>query len=122
MNAAVLVKRICAAFALLSLLVIHGSMVIFGSQGIPAAFTQLRAMLGLCPGYDPIAAFYWNETRGALLLALLFAAPLWPWAEKKLPQGPAGQLLRALVYGAVFVVSVSYLAMGSHNPFIYFNF
>ena len=115
-------RPVRALYTVLALLVIHGSMVIFGSQGIPAAFTQLRAMLGLCPGYDPIAAFYWNETRGALLLALLFAVPLWPWAEKKLPQGPAGQLLRALVYGAVFVVSVSYLAMGSHNPFIYFNF
>ena len=47
---------------------------------------------------------------------------LWPWAEKKLPQGAAGQILRTAVYTLVFVVSVSYLAMGSHNPFIYFNF
>ena len=43
-------------------------------------------------------------------------------AEKKLPQGAAGQILRTAVYTLVFVVSVSYLAMGSHNPFIYFNF
>ena len=50
------------------------------------------------------------------------STPVWPWAEKKLPQGAAGQILRTAVYTLVFVVSVSYLAMGSHNPFIYFNF
>ena len=71
---------------------------------------------------DPVAAFYWNETRWVLLLAALFAVPLWPHAEAKLPRNVPGQLLRAAVYTLVLLVSVSYLAMGAHNPFIYFNF
>ena len=115
-------RPVRALYTAAALLIIHASMVVFGSKGIPAALTQLRAMLLINPAYDPTAAFYWNETRGALLLALLFATPAWPWAEKKLPQGTAGQILRTAVYTLVFVVSVSYLAMGSHNPFIYFNF
>ena len=105
-----------------TLLVVIASKVIFGASDIPSALLQLKAMLGFYPGYDPIAAFCWNETRVVMLLGILFSAPVWPWAEKKLMVSPAGQIVRALVYGAVMVLSVSYLAMGSHNPFIYFNF
>ena len=111
-----------AAYTVFTLLVVIASKVIFGAYDIPSALLQLKAMLGFYPGYDPIAAFCWNETRVVMLLGILFSAPVWPWAEKKLMVSPAGQIVRALVYGAVMVLSVSYLAMGSHNPFIYFNF
>ena len=105
-----------------TLLVVIASKVIFGANDIPSALLQLKAMLGFYPGYDPIAAFCWNETWVVMLLGFLFSVPVWPWAEKKLMRSAGGQVLRALVYGAVTVLSVSYLAMGSHNPFIYFNF
>lgn len=111
-----------AAYTVFTLLVVIASKVIFGANDIPSALLQLKAMLGFYPGYDPIAAFCWNETWVVMLLGFLFSVPVWPWAEKKLMRSAGGQVLRALVYGAVMVLSVSYLAMGSHNPFIYFNF
>ena len=109
-------------YTAVTLLVVLASMVVFGARDIPAALTQIKAMLLLRAAYDPVAAFYWNETRWVLLLAALFAVPLWPRAEAKLPRNTLGQLLRAAVYTLVLLVSVSYLAMGAHNPFIYFNF
>ena len=109
-------------YTAVTLLVVLGSMVVFGAWNIPSALVQLKAMLLLRASADPVAAFYWNETRWVLLLAALFAVPLWPRAEAKLPRNVPGQLLRAAVYTLVLLVSVSYLAMGAHNPFIYFNF
>ena len=106
----------------MTLLVVLGSMVVFGAQDIPSALVQLRAMIVYDGAADPTAALYWNETRWVLLAAVLFAAPLWPWAEKKLPRNAPGQIIRALVYAALLLICVSYLAMGAHNPFIYFNF
>ena len=55
-------------------------------------------------------------------MGAVFATPLRPRAEAKLPRNVPGQLLRAAVYTLVLLISVSYLAMGAHNPFIYFNF
>ncbi len=109
-------------YTLVTLLVVLGSMVVFGAQDIPSALVQLRAMIVYDGAGDPTAALYWNETRWVLLAAVLFAAPLWPWAEKKLPRNAPGQIIRALVYAALLLICVSYLAMGAHNPFIYFNF
>ena len=109
-------------YTAVTLLVVLGSMVVFGAWNIPAALVQLKAMLLLSAAPDPVAAFHWNETRWVLLLAAIFATPLWPRAEEKLPRGTAGSLIRAAVYTLVLLVSVSYLAMGAHNPFIYFNF
>ena len=115
-------RPVLRIYTAVTLLVVLASMVVFGARDIPSALVQLRAMLTLPLSPDPVAAFYWNETRWVLLLAALFATPLWPWAEGRLPRGTAGQLVRAAVYLAVLLVSVSYLAMGAHNPFIYFNF
>ncbi len=109
-------------YTAVTLLVVLASMVIFGARDIPSALVQLRAMLRLSTAPDPVAAFHWNETRWVLLLAALFATPVWPKAEEKLPRNTLGQLVRAAVYTVVLLVSVSYLAMGAHNPFIYFNF
>ena len=109
-------------YTAVTLLVVLASMVIFGARDIPSALVQLRAMLCLHLSPDPVAAFHWNETRWTLLLAAIFATPLWPKAEEKLPRGGIGLLARAGIYTLVLLVSVSYLAMGAHNPFIYFNF
>ena len=109
-------------YAVVTLLVVNGSWVIFGARDLSAALVQLKAMLCLRFTADVNAAFCWNETRWVLLPAVLFAVPLWPWAEKKLPDNTAGHILRTALYTLVLLVSVSYLAMGAHNPFIYFNF
>ena len=109
-------------YAAVTLLVVLASMVIFGARDIPSALVQLKSMLLLRLSPDPVAAYYWNETRWVLLLGAIFASPLWPRAEAKLPCNTFGHLLRAAVYTLVLLVSVSYLAMGAHNPFIYFNF
>ena len=67
--------------------------------------------------------------RVCLILAFavaLLATPLLPRALRKLTAGreerPLVAIGQAALYMLLLVLSVSYLAMGSHNPFIYFNF
>ncbi len=68
-----------------------------------------------------------REHGAYLAAAALFCVPLVP-ALKGLARRKSavvfrtGQLLLPLAYFGLFIVSVSFLVMGAHNPFIYFNF
>ena len=60
------------------------------------------------------------------LLGLLFAAPVLRKFEQKLETSDAGRAVLTYVspvlYILMFLWAVSFLILGAHNPFIYFNF
>ena len=115
-------KLLSAAYALCTFLIVNAGWVLFGAQDLPAALLQLRAMLGFGGAPDRTAAFYWQEYWPLFLAAAFFSTPLLRKLLARLRPSPALEIGRALLYMLLFVVSVSYLAMGAHNPFIYFTF
>ena len=60
------------------------------------------------------------------LLGILFCMPVGQWIMKRFGTGDARraalQTLAAMGTVIAFLWAVSFLIMGSHNPFIYYNF
>ena len=115
-------RPVAALYGVVTVVIVNAGWVLFGAQDLPAALTQLKAMLGFGAASDLTAAFYWSEDWPLFLLAALFSTPLVKRALARIPEGRGRQLASAAVISALFLISVSYLAMGSHNPFIYFTF
>ena len=60
-----------------------------------------------------------------LAVACLCSTPVFEYLKEKTNQTKLAlpvDVLKGLVYLALLVFSVSYLVMGAHNPFSYFNF
>ena len=113
--------------ALLTFLIVNAGWVLFGAQSLDAALYQLGAMLGIgVRGSADLARFLFSESWVFLVSGALLATPLIPRALRKLTAGreerPLIAVGQAALYMLLLVLSVSYLAMGSHNPFIYFTF
>jgi alginate O-acetyltransferase complex protein AlgI len=117
-------------YRIITLLCILGGWVLFRAAGARAAFGYWLSMLGLngnplfCD--NTIAAFreYWFF----LLMAFLCSMPLFGVLKNWLISAPS-RVLRILTniaslgfYLFVFFWSVSFIILGAHNPFIYFNF
>ena len=116
------------AYALCTFLVVMGGWVIFGAADLSAGLAQLKAMLGIgtVSFVDGTARFYIRENAFFFAAAALFSTPFPAKAARKLgfieDADRVRSALRALWAMLLFLVSVSYLAMGAHNPFIYFTF
>jgi alginate O-acetyltransferase complex protein AlgI len=79
--------------------------------------------------FEPKTLLLLSENAVFLVCAVLFSMPMGRWARGTVarfrsapPLRIAGDLLYASWIVGILVVSVSYLAKGAHNPFIYFNF
>ena len=111
-------------YRLFTVLIVLFGFVLFGSADIGSAGYQLRVMLPCsgAPLYRSADLFQLSEYWPFYLLGIFAATPAWGRIMEKLPRNPAAQILRSAGYLLILLLSVSYLAMGAHNPFIYFNF
>ncbi|MCR4657655.1 MAG: MBOAT family protein [Lachnospiraceae bacterium] len=117
--------RICSLFF------INIGWVIFNSAGLPDAFGFIKGMFG---GYGTGISFFADSSLKRLLreygafiiLGLIFSAPVMKYLKQKLESKSIGKMtvsvISPIAYGFIFIWAVSYLILGSHNPFIYFNF
>jgi alginate O-acetyltransferase complex protein AlgI len=116
-----------------TLLVVIVGWVFFRAETLPGAIGYLKAMagFGLGNGLEYNAALYLdNELKLILILALVGAAPIGSKlagiaASRWHGQTPAAwsfSIAGNLYLAVIFVVSASYLAAGTYNPFIYFRF
>ena len=79
---------------------------------------------------DGPSLFYLRQYWVFFLLAALFSAPVIPKLAEYIGKRSSGSVsvkqisetLEAVIAILVFAISVSYIVMGSYNPFIYFNF
>ncbi len=125
-------ERICSRagrtlYAMLTLLIVNAGWVLFGAESFHSALYQLGAMLGIRTVSSPAeAGFLFRESWVFLAAGIFFSTPLASRLVTKLRTGredqPLFSLGEAAVYLLLLVLCVSYLAMGSHNPFIYFTF
>lgn len=120
-----------------TLLVIVTTWVFFRSENIHGAVSYLKTMAGFgrvgAGGEYNIGLYLNHEVMLVLALAMLGATPLKSfvntvrsipnWASTHLDQSThILSFINISSLAIVFLVSVSYLAAGTYNPFIYFRF
>ena len=101
--------------------------VIFRSDSVRAAGQYLKSMLGMYgnPLVETEWFFYSREYLVLMILAFMFSTPVVGILNQKMKVG-LNPILYEVLYGTIYIflfsVCISYLVMGAHNPFIYFNF
>lgn len=116
-------------YRVITLLVVLVSWVLFRSPDIPTALAYAGKMLGAggAPFVDGQTLLNLREHGWYLLASAVFSVPVVPAVRRLVAQKSQGllrlgQALLPVAYFGIFVFAVSYLVMGAHNPFIYFNF
>lgn len=75
--------------------------------------------------FDNLAMQYILEYKVIIVVAIIYAFAGFYLLRKSLSHSKLNSLVEIIspiVYIALFFVSISYLAIGAYNPFIYFNF
>ena len=105
--------------------------VLFRADSLGSAWSYLRVMfhLGGIPNTDAVTTLLLRENAVLLVVSLLACLPLAPLFRSvadRLFTSPRANVLRAIARSlwvfALFVASLSFVAKGAHNPFLYFNF
>lgn len=115
------------AYALLMVMV---GWVIFRAENLYQAGRFFLNMMGMNNNgiYSELAILLLRENWVFLLAGVLFSMPLARSTNQYLYENPRSWLNKVLTVGypaaimLLLVLSISYLASGSYNPFIYFNF
>ena len=115
-------------YAVFTFLIVNFGWVLFGAQDLSAGLYQIGCMFtkGAVGSGAAEVAFAMEEYWFYFLAAVLFSLPLpGRMAEKLISARGNSALVSCLrtvwILGLLFL-SASFLAMGAHNPFIYFNF
>ena len=112
----------------ITLMCVNFGWVIFNSPTLKSGLRFCLSMFGFYGNritFDPSLARYLREYGIYLILGILFATPVMKWLHDKAEASPAAAVYRIaepIVYGLIFLWAVSFLILGMHNPFIYFNF
>ncbi len=113
---------------LYTLLVVMLGWVMFRAEDLSLAIAYMKDMFGLSGNMlvSPDVPAMINETFVLLILAVVFAVPSYQYAEKWIKNSIVGariyNIAKPLIYTAIIIISMSYVAKGGYNPFIYFNF
>ena len=113
-----------------TLLVVNAAWVVFRANDLYQAGRFFMNMLGISNNgfYSDIAVMLIRENWVFLVLGIVFSTPIARNMNEMLyaKQGSVVNKLYTVLYPVVMliilIVSVSYLASGTYNPFIYFNF
>lgn len=111
-----------------TLLCVNWGWVIFNSPSLKSGLRYCLSMLGVYVhsfAWDGMMQAYLREYGLYLILGILFSMPVMRILEKKISSTKAAVVQNTaepIIYGLVFLWAVSFLILGAHNPFIYFNF
>ena len=85
--------------------------------------------VGGVPLSDAVTTLLFKENAVLLVVSLLASLPLAPLFRSfadRVFASPGASVFRAIIrtlwISALFVASLSFVAKGAHNPFLYFNF
>ena len=114
---------------IVTLLVVIFAWVLFNSSGLKEGVQYWLAMIGVYyhnPIWGEQYYFIVKENLIYLIIGLFFAMPIVPYIRKTVCKiGKSQKIIdigAVLIYMIGFLWAVSFLILGSHNPFIYFNF
>lgn len=121
-------KALYRVFTLIMLVILNG--VLFRNAGYIETLQYLGSMFGICETslISQNTAFYLHEYWIVITFAIIYASSFFRWANKKMlaifseKEKQIFDYIGITIYLILFCFSVSYLVMGSYNPFIYFNF
>ena len=122
-----IVKR---TWQMITLCVVVVNWVLFRSVGIRQGMDYIRAMFGgyqmYATGMDTDVIRMLRDHMPYLILGIVFATPVAKRIREKLTASPKYTAVCGIVVPLglflAFLWAVSFLVMGAHNPFIYFNF
>lgn len=117
-------------YQLFTMLFIIVGWVIFGENSLTNAIKHLLAMFGLRGNtfIDTNTVLYLNDYYLLIIIGILLSTPILKIIIEKIkcklpdPKIEILDITSSFVYMIILFISVSYLAIGAHNPFIYFNF
>ena len=119
-------KELYRVFTLLCVLI---GWVFFRASDLPAALAFLQSMLGMAGNTfcDSMVVRTIQQYRFFFLASILCSTPLLKLlgetlAAKSRRLGAAMEMLSVPAYFFLLLWAVSFIMIGSHNPFIYFNF
>ena len=119
-------KELYRVFTLLCVLI---GWVFFRASDLPAALAFLQSMLGMAGNTfcDSMVVRTIQQYRFFFLASILCSTPLLKLlgetlAAKSRRLGAAMEMLSVPIYFFLLLWAVSFIMIGSHNPFIYFNF
>ncbi|MBR5232058.1 MAG: MBOAT family protein [Clostridia bacterium] len=122
-------KHLSAVYQGGTLLVVLLNWVFFRSVNLTKAFDYFRVMLCLDgnPLIGPDLLQNLRDYAVTAVMGILLSTPVVKQMKLKLLEKHPGsaaavQAVGLIVQGVLFAVSISFLAMSAHNPFIYFNF
>ncbi len=105
--------------------------VLFAESNLLGAWHHIQCMFGAIDGIEIMSNETWrylNIYYMYFIWGILLATPVFTIVLNKLKSVLTGGLsefyytIASFGYVMIFFVAVSYLVMGAHNPFIYFNF
>jgi alginate O-acetyltransferase complex protein AlgI len=115
-----------------TLLIVMVGWVFFRSATLDLALDMIARMFGLQPGTEamlPVSSHVTAPTMLLIVLATLFAFPIWPRAKEfaqKMIGTPGEQIAydiaRAAFIGIITVLCLATMTIDQNNPFIYFRF
>ena len=117
-----------AKYVLTMLFVILG-WVLFRADNVGAALLYMKQMF--VPGgplVDAPAVFYLRQYWAFFLLGAVFSYPVLPKIRERFTASPHAAVrtaydgISAVLLLGILLIAVSYIVIGSYNPFIYFNF
>ena len=113
---------------IITILAVNFGWVMFNSQSWKDGIKYCIGMLGgykVSPVIDGEMLRYSREYGLFVLAGILLSTPIIRWIGKKLEHTKISYITAVvvpLINGIVFLWAVSYILLGAHNPFIYFNF
>ena len=114
---------------IITLIIIIFAWVLFNSEGLKEGVQYWLAMVGVYyhnPMWGDQYYFIVKENLVYIIVSLIFTVPIAPYMQKRIGKTTGGktimELMHIFVYMIGFIWAISFLILGSHNPFIYFNF
>ena len=111
-----------------TLICVNFGWVIFNATSLKAGVRYCLAMLGYYGNkavIDNDVLYAVEEYGFFMILGIVFSTPIMKIVFEKLEETKARKVffvLEPLLYGMILVWATSFLILGAHNPFIYFNF
>ncbi len=113
----------------ITLICVNFGWVIFRSERLSSGIKYCMGMIGVFRvpiAIDALVIKYLREYGIYIILGIIFATPIAQFVSNKTDKSENMGIIKACVipvcYGIAFIWAVSFLILGAHNPFIYFNF
>ena len=114
---------------IITLLVVIFAWVLFNSSGLKEGIQYWLAMLGVYYSSSIGGEQYYfivKENLIFIMIGIVFTVPIAPYLRQRLNKTIRNQQILEIgtfvIYMIGFLWAVSFLILGAHNPFIYFNF